>query len=43
VEDMEKNGGGEGGEACLEDEWGGFGFGFGTGEEGQDKDKGVEH
>jgi hypothetical protein len=34
VENMEKSGGGEGGEACLEDEWGGLGFG--TGEEEQD-------
>ena len=32
VGDMEKSGGGEGGDACLEDEWGGLGFG--TGKEG---------
>lgn len=36
VEDMEKSGGGEGGEASLEDEWGRFGFGFGNGKEEQD-------
>jgi hypothetical protein len=41
VEEMEKSGGGEGGEACLEDEWEGLGFGFGTGEEEQDDTRGV--
>jgi hypothetical protein len=33
VKDMEESGGGRGGEACLEDEWGGLVFGFGAGEE----------
>ena len=40
VKDMENSGGGEGEEACFEDEWGGFGFG--TGEEEQDDTEGVE-
>jgi hypothetical protein len=39
VEEMEKRGGGEGGEACLESEW--EGLGFGTGEEEQDDTRGV--
>ena len=36
MEDAQKSGGDKGGEACLEDEWGGLGFGFGMGEEEQD-------
>ncbi|KAF8492388.1 hypothetical protein F5888DRAFT_1858903 [Russula emetica] len=40
AEDMEKSGGGEGREACLEDGWGGLGFG--SGEEEQDDAQGVE-
>jgi hypothetical protein len=43
VEEMEKSGGGEEGEACLEEEWGGLGFRFGTGEEEQNDAQGVEH
>jgi hypothetical protein len=39
AEDIEKSGGDEG-EACLEDEWGGLGLG--TGEEEQDDTQGVE-
>jgi hypothetical protein len=41
VEEMEKSGGGEESEACLEDEWGGLDFG--TGEEEQDDNQDVEH
>jgi len=38
VEDMVKSGGGEGGEACLDDE-----RGFGTGGEDQHDTQSVEH
>ena len=34
VQDMANSGSGEGGERCLEDEWGGLGFR--TGKEGED-------
>jgi hypothetical protein len=41
VEETEKNGGGEEGETCLEDEWGGLDFG--TGEEEQNDTQDGEH